>query len=116
MTKTKLFISLLLNLFVLPGSGQIYLKEKKRGYLISLLVIALLVIFSIHIISIVQAAITPALAKPNDITSIMTLAQSLSEGIWQENEFTLKGYTFLIGCVYIFSFMDLIWIYLKKQE
>lgn len=112
MTPKNLIIAILMNVLVIPGSGQVYLKQKKRGMLITLLVAGLLIVFTAHI----SAMFAKLIANVEITTDAFALSQKLSQDLMTQNGFVLKVYIFLLGAAYIFSVVDVVLIYLRGKE
>lgn len=111
-TPKKLIVAVLMNMLVIPGSGQVYLKQKKRGMLITLIVAVLLIVFTAHI----STMFAELIANVEITTDAFALSQKLSNDLMTKNGFVLKIYLFLLGAVYIFSVVDLVLIYLRNKE
>lgn len=111
-TPKKLSVAILMNMLVIPGAGQVYLKQKKRGMLITLIVAVLLIVFTAHISTMFAELIT----NVEITTDAFALSQKLGDDLVTKNGFVLKIYMFLLGAVYIFSVVDLVLIYLRNKE
>lgn len=111
----KLLFALLLNLVVMPGAGQIFVKRKKRGYAFVVLVVGLLLAFTYSITLFFKAEMA-GVTPTTDPNAILMLAQTLTANLWGKHEVAFRGYVFLLGTLYIVSEIDMILIYLDDKN
>lgn len=111
MPTSKLVLAIVLNILVMPGAGQIMVKEKKRGYLFALLVAGLLIGATYHFTLFLKEELM-AMQMTNDI---MGMAKVMESNLWAKHDLTLRGYLFGLAALYIGSIVDLILIYIDRK-
>lgn len=125
MTPAKLIIAFLLNLAVFPGSGQMYLKEKKRGYACAFVTAVLLVVFTLHFSNLFAKEMQDpemlvvgqqiATQADRDFYQLMNLAKPISDKFFAKHETVFNIYLFLAGAFYIAMSADLVLIYMDRR-
>lgn len=125
MTLAKLVIALFLNIAVFPGSGQMYLKKKKRGYVFAFIMVVLLLSLTLHFSKLfskeMQNPETLAIGQQiatqadRDFYKLMNLAKPISEKFFAKHETAFNVYLFLAGTFYIIMSADLVLIYLDRR-
>lgn len=106
MTRGKLFLAILLNLFVFPGAGQMFLKQKIKGLVIMITSATLLCAMIFH----TSYLISSLVADIPFTTDLWILAQGLTKQLLMTHGFLLKSYLFAIVLVYLYAILDAIWI------
>lgn len=107
----KLLFAMLLNLAVMPGAGQIFIKEKKRGYLFVVLIAGLLLAGTYHFTLFFKEELL-ATKISNDI---MGMAKVMEGNLWAKHDLALRGYLFGGAVLYVASLVDLILIYIDRR-
>lgn len=111
MPLSKLIIAIAMNLFLVPGSGQAFLKHKKRGMLITAATVLLMLVFSFHL----SVMLSELMSQIKFSTDLFALSQNLTQDLMQKKGAVLKIYMFLIGVVYIATVVDVILIYMNAK-
>ncbi len=111
MSKRKLAVAIFLNLFAMPGLGQMYLGKKARGAVVVGVVFFVLLALTVHIIQSVSAEADKIAEVGNDIFKIAQMTSEMSQSIMANSGFILRVYFFLLGVCYILSVTDLFWLY-----
>ena len=112
MTTKQLFSAILMNVFILPGAGQIHLKKRKRGYLFIIATSILLIVFTFHVSSLVSEM----LSQFKTTTSIMAMATNMKSDLLDQHGGTLSFYLFSILAVYLYSIVDTVLLYRREKE
>jgi hypothetical protein len=112
MSIPKLLFAILLNLAVMPGAGQIFIKEKKRGYVFVILVAGLLLAATYHFTLFFKEELL-AVKISNDI---MGMAKIMEGNLWAKHDLALRGYLFGGAALYVASLVDLVLIYIDCRE
>jgi len=125
MTLAKLVTAIFLNIAVFPGSGQMYLKEKKRGYAFAFITVVLLLSLTLHFSKLfakeMQDPETLAVGQQiatqddRDFNKLMNFAKPILDKFLTKNETVFNVYLFLAGTLYIVMSADLILIYLDRR-
>jgi TM2 domain-containing membrane protein YozV len=126
MSRSQVFIALFLNLLGIPGAGQWYLKEKKRGaFFMGLVIIVLFALFlSLTTVlqhefaspEMVQTLQTLSQDSSNSTEKLFTLIKPLSENLSLKYDSTFRIYIFLIGSLYIASLVDVLGLYWSRKS
>ena len=118
MSQGQLFIAVILNIFIMPGSGHVLIKHKLRGTIFMGLLTAILIIFIVHFNTLVRAQIMmqPSVGGHIDVEQAMKFVMAISRDVVMDNMPWLRFYTFLIGLCYIAGIADLFWLYYDWKE
>jgi hypothetical protein len=114
MSHFKLIIAIALNLFVMPGAGQIYFKERKRGTIFSVLAVGLLMACVFHFTYMLKQQLASVQLTPG--VDIVRLSETLSQSLWDKHENALRSYVFFLGTIYIASIVDVILIFMDRRK
>lgn len=109
MTRGKVFLAVLLNLFVFPGLGQMFLKRKSRGIVIMIAITALLCAMIFHTSYLVAGLIADLPFTTNPVT----LAKDLAGQLLTTHGAILKSYFFATALIYFGAVLDVIRIGFK---
>ncbi len=104
----RTYTAVLLSAFVLPGAGQIYNKERKKGYALVLLLGAVVFAFSIGL-GLAMAQIMP----PDATVLSKEETQALAQRILNERGGYLQAFFYLTMAIWIYGVVD---AYLGARE
>lgn len=110
MTRGKVFLAILLNLFVLPGSGQMFLKQKIKGLVIIITTIVLLCAMIFHTSYLVSSLV----ADIPFTTDFWGLAQDLTKKLLTTHGLLLKSYFGGMALMYLYAVVDLLFFSLRS--
>ena len=111
MPLSKLIWGIILNVAVMPGAGQMAVKQKRHGSFF----LFLFVLLSLSFMASLSAVIHKELAGVGITMDIMKSAQILSSQIFESHSLMFKTYGFLLGTIYITSVVDLILLYVDRD-
>lgn len=112
MSIPKLIFAILLNLGVMPGAGQIFVKEKKRGYIFVVLTVALLLGATYHF----TLFFKEELMGLNVTNDIMGMAKAMEGNLWAKHDLAMRGYLFGGVILYVGSLVDMVLIYIDSRN
>jgi hypothetical protein len=114
MSFQKLLGGILLNLFVMPGSGHLALGFKKRGLFFTVLLLGILAVFLCHFMIVVQKQ-ADEIARGNELRGMFEFVVFIGNGLLAKNAELMKFYGSLLGLGYLISVVDLIYVWSKKK-
>lgn len=110
MTSTKLFLAILLNLFVFPGLGQMFLKQKTKGLVIIITITVLLCVIIFH----TSYLISHLIADLPFTVDLWALAKNLTTQLLVTHGLLLKSYFWGMVLVYFYAVVDLLCFSLRS--
>lgn len=116
MTTPQFILAILWNVFVIPGSGQMYLKHKKRGWIFVSITLLVLLVFFIQFMAVVQQYLKNVVLTPDDLSHLWEFSQNISRGILQKEWGMMKIYTLMLMSCYAASVFDIFYLKFSSRE
>lgn len=115
MPPSKLVKALLLNIFVIPGSGELIIfKRKKRGLILITTALGLVAALFFHLTNLIQTQLTALGPPSHDFAQMYQLARIASRGIIAQNWPILRLYLLGLLACYLTGIGDVIWLFRQK--
>jgi len=116
MPQSKLIKAILLNIFVIPGSGHYVFKRRLRGSLLLAITLCIVIALVAHLTIIIQQQLMVTVTATQDFAKAYQMAQSLSRSLLSQNIGMIKTYMYLLVSCYLFGIGDLVWIYARGKQ
>lgn len=116
MSPKKLIIAIVMNFFVMPGSGHLFLKQKKMGFALAAVACLILVTFVVHLNIMFQSNVPANPANGFDLPEVYRVITDLTTTVFDQYARIIKIYMSLIFLCYLAGFVDLVILYATNRR
>jgi hypothetical protein len=101
----NLLIPVLLSAFVMPGAGQIFNKEKVKGFIF----MGLFLVLSVALVVVIVAAMLPLFPTEGVAPLSMDEARAFATRVWVERGAAIQAVWWGLIAVWVYGILDAFW-------